>query len=130
MRPRAIVSALAMVMVLGLVGGARAQGLAPLVVGGESYFTVEWNAVERKGQPHVEGYVRNESGFGMMRVQVLVDALDAGGRIVGQRIEWVPGGLTPGSRAYFITRAPAAGATYRVRIFAFDMVQTASSSMP
>lgn len=124
-------AAAALVIVLGLMGSVHAQGLTPLVVGGESYFTLEWNGVERKGQPHVEGYVRNDSGFGMTRVQVLVEALDAGGRVVGQRIEWVaPGGLNPGTRAYFITRAPAADASYRVRIFAFDMIQTASSAMP
>ena len=112
------------VLVLALGVTVLAATLEPLVQGWEQFFRIEWNAGERRGEPVVYGHVVNEWGMPARSVRLLVDALDPAGNVVGQKVTWVPGVLTPGTRAPFEAPAPAAAPTYRVSVFAFDWVQT------
>jgi hypothetical protein len=74
--------------------------------------------------------VSNDWGFAATRVQLLVEALDSSGRIESQTVSWLGHPVPPGSRVYFEVRAPRPAATYRVRVFAFDWLQTASIEAP
>jgi hypothetical protein len=106
-------------------GGALAQGLArltPLVVDGERFFALEWQAAA-DGRPVVYGTIRNEFGFGAQKVRLLVDSLNAAGAVTNQTLVYVPGALLPGSRYYFETRVPAPAASYRVLVFQWEWIQ-------
>lgn len=129
-----------MVRVVVLAGALLAAGaggsasgaelLEPLVLGGERFFAVEWEAAERRGRPVVYGTIGNEWGFPARRVQLLVESLDGSGRVLGQRVTWLGGELMPGTRAWFEARVPVAAPAYRVRVFAWDWIQAASADMP
>lgn len=111
------------VLALALAVSASAAPLTPLVLGWEQFFKIDWQAGERRGRPVVYGHVANEWGMPAGSVRVLVDALDAGGNVVGQQVAWVPGIITPGTRAYFETPAPGPATSYRVSVFSFDWIQ-------
>jgi len=121
---------LSILIALATVNGATAQTLTPLFLGWERYFTLSWEAGQHRGQPGVSGYLKNESGFPTRRIQLLVEAVDASGRVTGQRVSWLGGDLTSGMRGYFEAPAPPPAATYRVSVFAFELVQTAELQAP
>lgn len=97
--------------------------LTPLVLDGERYFTVEWQAADTKGGPEVHGRIRNEWGFAARKVRLLVNSLDAGGAVTAQTITYLPFDLTPGTGAYFAAHVPQA-ASYRVSVFQWEWVQS------
>jgi hypothetical protein len=104
--------------------GCSSQPLEPLVTGSQQFFTLEWQTSRRGNQPLVQGYIRNDWGLAAANMRLLVEGIEPPGRLVGQRIIWLGGQLTPGTRAYFETSMPPAP-TYRVRVFAFDWMQSA-----
>ena len=107
-------------------GSALAQGparLMPLVVDGERFFTLQWQAADERGRPNVSGFIRNEFGFGARKIRLLVDSLDAAGALTNQTLVYVPGDLLPGSRYYFETGVPAPAASYRVLVFQYEWIQ-------
>ena len=113
-------------------GIAHAQDgrLTPLVIGWERFFTITSETVQSGGKTRVAGYLTNEAGFKSQRVRLLVDGLDASGRITGQSIAWVPSpNPGPGGRVYFDEPAPA-GVRHRVSVFAYDWVQSAMFDAP
>jgi hypothetical protein len=113
-----------MVLMLGAGGcGFSTQPVEPLVAGAQRYFTLEWQAASRAGRRLVQGYVRNDWGFAATNLRLLVEGLEHPDRLVSQRIIALGGQLTPGTRAYFETTMPPAS-TYRVRVFAFDWIQS------
>lgn len=87
----------------------------------ERWFKLEWNVTpELGGTSTVDGDIYNASGRCVSRVQLLVQELDASGALVGQRLEWLPGPLPAGERAYFkIAHLPGAD-QYRVSIWSYD----------
>jgi hypothetical protein len=106
---------------------AVAQGpalLKPLVVEGERYFTVQWQAADTNGRSDVHGTIRNEFGFGARKVRLLIDSLDATGAVTAQTIAYVPFALPPGTASYFEARVPARAAAYRVTVFQWEWVQS------
>jgi hypothetical protein len=112
-----------------LVAGAYtvAQGaalLTPLVVNGERYFTLEWQAADTNGRPTVHGHIRNEFGFTANKVRLLIDSLDAAGAVTAQTLAYIPFAVTPGTGAYFEARVPARAASYRVSVFQWDWTQS------
>jgi hypothetical protein len=135
MRRVAAVAAIASLVWLspGLVhaqAGPPPARYSPLVHGWESFFKVTWEPMERRGRPRVGGYVSNEYGFTAMRVQLLVDGLDQSGRVVSQSVSWLGSPIPPGARVYFDVPAPRPAASYRVSVFAFEWLQTASVQTP
>lgn len=122
---------LALLVASATVHGASGQTLTPLVIGWENFFTLTWEQSQERGQPIVSGYIKNNAGFPARRIQLLVEALDASGRVTGQRVSWLGSDLTSGMRAYFEAPAPPPpAATYRVSVFAYDWVQTAEIQAP
>jgi len=129
-RRRSLRSAVLVVARLALgpaVTGAAAALLEPLVVGWEDIFKLDWQAEPHGGRPVVSGHIMNDSGYPVTRVQLLVEALDDRGAVVRQTVDWLPGGgLEPAARAYFEVPAPGSASAYRVRVFAFDRIESPS----
>jgi hypothetical protein len=97
--------------------------LTPRTANWDQFFQVDWNVVRRGAQPVVEGRVRNDWGFPANQIQLLVDALDADGRVVAQRVTRLGANeLPPGIAAPFSVSAPPA-AGYRVSVYAFNWIQ-------
>ena len=123
---RTVCALVVLVVALSAAHLAPAASLTPLVSGWEQFFKLEWQAPAGNGRP-ITGYILNDWGFSASRIQLLVEGLDQGGQVVGQRVEWLGALLTPGMRAYFEVPAPGPAATYRVRVFAFDWLQGSGS---
>lgn len=104
-------------LVLVTFGPGAAQPVSPLVADWDQFFTVQ-------SQPVMGGRsvatVWNSSGWGASRIQMLVEALDAGGQPVSQRVTWLGTDLPAGTRTVFEAAVPAA-ASYRIRVFAFEL---------
>lgn len=103
------------------VGPAR-TGLQPLNLGWERHFSVTWESSQHGGSQVVSGYVNNTSPYDLANLRVLVEALDAGGQVVEQRVGYLPGELRGGGRLYFEVPI-ASAATYRVRVFSYDRLE-------
>jgi hypothetical protein len=90
----------------------------------QRWFRVTWSAEPgRDGERRLRGYVESSLGEPANRVQLLAQALDASGNVIGQRLEWMEELIPPLGRAYFeIPRMPAA-ADYRVTVWAFDRLK-------
>lgn len=117
---------LAVSALLLFTSSALAQGparLTPLVVQGERYFTVQWEAADHQGRPTVHGSILNDFGHTAQKVRLLIDSLDATGAVTAQTIAYVSGDLTPGLRHYFEARLPARAASYRVLVFQWEWIQ-------
>lgn len=97
--------------------------LTPLVVGGERYFKLQWEAADRNGRPGVRGSILNDFGFPAQKIRLLVESLDAAGGVTAQTIGYVAGQITPGTRSYFEVPVPAPAATYRVAMFQWEWLQ-------
>jgi hypothetical protein len=117
---RRIGVALAMVAVLLMgAGGASAAPYSQESL--DRYFRVEVQASASAPQV-LSGYIYNRnSGLAADRMQLVIERLDADGKIIGTSKTWVLGGIPPGGRAYFSTPVEPA-ASYRVQIAGFDWV--------
>ena len=129
MRARVLVIA-ALLGVLAAKADVAAQRLTPHVSGWERYFTVSWETFERRGRPHLSGYVVNKYGSPASRIQLLVESLDSSGQVLEQRVEWLGGDVGPFSRRYFEVAVPQPALKYQVSIFAFDVLQAAFLQAP
>jgi hypothetical protein len=110
--------------------GAPAAPLRPLVLGWQQFFKLDWQPAEKHGRPVLYGHVYNNWGFPATDVRLLVDGLDAAGRVVEQRVEWLGSVVTPGTTAPFEVALARPAASYRVEVFSFDWLQTDGGSMP
>jgi hypothetical protein len=96
-----------------------------LMLGWEQHFTLEWTAEPEQGNARrLTGYIYNRHGESAVSVRVLAQALDQSGAVVGQRIEWVPGGVGGFGRTYFIVPHLPVADTYRVTIWDYTWHQT------
>jgi len=113
---RAVVVALTL---LAATMSATAALLQPLVVDWPQYFRIESESSARDGRTVVKGNVWNTANWSTKRIQLLVDAVDAGGQVVNQKVIWLGVDLAPGTHAAFEVPMPASSA-YRVSVFAFE----------
>lgn len=115
-----------------MASGLRAAEklIEPLLPGWERFFTLDWEVVDPGGRPGVRGYVMNASPYTVTRMQLLLDAVDGSGRVVAQQISWVPGSIGAFSRAYFEIPVRQRAQTYRVRVLAYDRLESASHQAP
>jgi hypothetical protein len=103
-----------------LAEAAAAQPrLQPIVVDQEQIFDITWRIDELEGRPILDGYIANKSFYWAARIQLLVDQLDATGRVVHQQLAWLGVVLFPGERSYFDVSVPDAKARYTVQVYAF-----------
>jgi len=112
--------ALAMMLImLATTGTALAQsfGTSP----DDRTFQVTWNAATtRGGQPAIEGYVGNKTGYSYRFIVLAVDGTDAAGRPLPTTTFYVNGEVSAGDRIYFKNAVPQAGANYRVTVRSYE----------
>src|SRR5213594_599635 len=112
--------ALAMMLTtLATTGTALAQsfGTSP----DDRTFQVTWNAATtRGGQPAIEGYVANKTGYSYRFIVLAVDGTDAAGRPLPTTTFYVNGEVSAGDRIYFKNAVPQAAANYRVTVRSFE----------
>lgn len=94
------------------------------VQGWENYFGLDFAAQEGRGGRDLEGYVYNRYGSPMTNVQVLGQAVDAAGNVLGQKVVWVHGVVPPLDRSYFRVAGLPPAPHYRASIWAFDALQS------
>ena len=125
---RAMVRALVLaVMAAGCatVETTPSASVTTLMPDSERWFKLSWQAVPEKNgdQRRLRGYVVNTYGEAAARVQLLAQALDSSGAVVGQRVEWLPGVVPGFGRAYFeIPKMPKAD-HYRVTVWSYERIQ-------
>ncbi|OLB37528.1 MAG: hypothetical protein AUI04_16395 [Candidatus Rokubacteria bacterium 13_2_20CM_2_64_8] len=120
--------ALALCTLIPAAGWSQ-QIIEPHQPGWERWFKLDWEAGEWRGHPVVKGYLYNASPKTVGDVQLLVDALDAGGGILAQKVSWAAGSpMAPFSRRYFgadaplVAIAPQQPASYRVSVYSYSEI--------
>jgi hypothetical protein len=120
----------AVVMAL-VVGGCATSELTPsasvttLMPDSERWFKLSWDVAPEKDADlrRLRGYVENTYGEAAGRVQLLGQALDGGGAVVGQKIWWLSGAVPGFGRVYFeIPNMPKAD-HYRVTVWTYERIQ-------
>jgi len=124
---RAIVAAL----VLAAAAGCATTDTTPsatvttLMPDSERWFRLSWEASPEKSGDLVRlrGYIENTYGEAAARVQLLGQALDNTGALVGQKIVWLGPTIGGYGRAYFeIANMPKAD-HYRVTVWSYERIQ-------
>jgi hypothetical protein len=90
----------------------------------EQYFQLEWS----KNGSKVNGYVYNNSSRRAVRMQLLVEGVDARGAVLVKTTTWLRD-VPPNNRAYFDVAVQDAP-TYRVSILTFDWVDDRDRRRP
>jgi hypothetical protein len=100
---------------------ASVTSLAP---NAQQWFSVSWAAdPERNGERRLHGHIDSSLGEAANRVQLLAQALDASGNVIGQRLEWMPEMIPALGRAYFEVPKMPVAAQYRVTVWSFDRLK-------
>jgi hypothetical protein len=87
-------------------------------------FRIDWDVRQDAGDTRrLSGYVQNTYGEAADRVQLLGQALDNSGGVVGQRLQWVQGAIPAFGRVYYEIPGMPAAEHYRVTVWAFDRIQ-------
>jgi hypothetical protein len=116
------------IMVGLLLAGCATDAITPsatvttLMPDAERWFRLSWEPVPESDGVHIRlrGYVENTYGEAVGRVQLLVQALDASGNIVDQKIAWVPGAVPAFDRVYYEIPNVLTANRYRVTVWAYD----------
>ena len=83
----------------------------------DRYFKLEWS----KSGRNVNGYVYNSGHRRAVNMQLLVEGLDASGKVVAKTTTWVRD-VPPNNRAFFDVAVPTAP-SYRVSVLSFDWIE-------
>jgi hypothetical protein len=82
---------------------------------------LDWEAAQgRDGRPVITGYIYNDYDRMAINVQLLAEALDASGRVVGRAIAFVSGNVPVLNRNYFSVPLKTSGASYRITVTSFE----------
>ena len=126
-RVRTVFGGVLLATVVAISGAATAlspsASVTTAIQGWERHFRLDWTAQARPSGREIDGYIYNTHGAGASNVQVLAQAFDGNGNLVGQQLAWVPGVVPPLSRSYFKVPGLPAAPAYRVSVWAFDWVQ-------
>ena len=116
-------------LAVALAGCAQTQAqpsaaLISLTPNAERWFKIDVKTSPDRGdERRLHGYIESSLPEAANRVQLLAQALDASGNVVGQRVEWLPEMIPALGRAYFeIPRMPPA-AGYRVTVWSYDRLK-------
>ena len=126
-----------------MVGWGAAAVLAAMVIGTGAgwaqtsggpfahYLRLEWEIAHgRRGQAVVSGYLYNDYGFPAVRVQLLVEGLDASGQTINETAVYIDREVPGLGRAFFEAAVPARGPAYRVTVQFFDWLMAPSGQAP
>jgi hypothetical protein len=101
-----------------------------LVPGWQSKFSIDWKVQPSKsGTNIVYGRIHNHYGQHASPFRVLGMAVDASGKVIGQRIESVPGGVPGFTDVYFEIDKLAPAATYRVTVWDYTFIEARGGNM-
>jgi hypothetical protein len=93
-----------------------------LTYGWENRFDVQWTVEPDTGQTRtISGRVADRGPTGVDRMRLLVQALDASGHPVAQRLVWLSSGV-----GYFEVRGMPAADHYQVSVWDYSRIETAS----
>lgn len=84
----------------------------------EHWLKIDWKVAGQPGRAVVWGHVYNDFGLAARDVSLLVEGLDASGRVVTRAVARVPFVVTPGTHGYFET-VVAPAADYRVSVHSY-----------
>jgi hypothetical protein len=96
--------------------------LTTLTPGADQWFRVTWEPASESDGKHVRlsGYVENTYGEAVGKVELLGQALDAGGNVVGQRIVSMPDAVPAFARRYYEIPTILTATQYRVSVWAYQ----------
>jgi hypothetical protein len=103
----------ASVLLLCLLAGGAAAVLAQSTTDADRFFGLEWSNGERRGRPNVSGYVVNAYRVRAANMRLLVESLDANGKVVDTTSGAIAD-VPPGARVYF--EVPVRQKTPRARV--------------
>jgi hypothetical protein len=115
------------------VGGCSAGGghavevgdRTTLIYGWENRFGVEWTVDPETPQTRVvRGAVFNRASTAADRMRVLVQASDASGRPLAQRLVWLPAGVPGVGGAYFEVQGMPVADQYRVTVWDYTTFES------
>jgi hypothetical protein len=122
----------ALVMGLTATGAPAWSQEAPApegqVYGADQFFHLVWEPVEYGGQVSIGGYVTNNYGLEAIHVRLIVESLDATGRVIARTIGYVNYPIPPSSRGFFEIFPPGRASRYRVSILSWDWRRSPSGS--
>jgi hypothetical protein len=98
--------------------GVDAQGGRTTIHGNVGTITLDWRATQdRAGRPLIAGHVITYGGMsGYCRTVLLIETLDAEGRVVAKNIGYIPGYVGGYDNVYFEEPVRTPGPDYRVSI--------------
>ena len=101
-----------------------------LVPGWQSKFSLEWQVQPSKdGSNILYGRIRSNYGQFASHFRVLGMAVDASGKVIGQRIGDVPGGVPGFTQVYFEIDKLAPAASYRVTVWDYYVIEGRGGNM-
>ena len=91
----------------------------------ERWFRINWEVSPDRGggTRKLSGYVENTYGEPAGRIQLLGQALDASGTVVGQKITWLPFAIAGFGRAYYEIPGMPPADHYRVTVWSYERIQ-------
>lgn len=110
----------ALLLLVAGATGAWTEALLEAAPGWDRFFGLTWEAAEWRGQPTVAGRIVNRYGHTAVDVRLLIEGLDAQGRVARQTVARLPGELGGFSSTAFEVVQPSRFRAYRVRVFSFD----------
>lgn len=132
--PKSIVSWIGLALIAVVVSACATGGdpltsrteYETLMPGWESKFTLDWKVEPAQdGTSRLYGRVSSHYGQYAEPFRVLGLAVDQGGKVVGQRIAWVPGGVPGFAQVYFEIGPLAGAASYRVTVWDYTLLEAA-----
>ena len=116
MAGRSVAALLAALLIAAGAGWAQTSG-GPFA----HYLRLDWEVTKgRRGQALVSGSLYNDYGFPAVRVQLLVEGVDASGQTINETVVYIDREVPARGRASFEAAVPARGAAYRVTVHFFD----------
>jgi hypothetical protein len=95
-----------------------------LVPGWQSKFSLDWKVQPSKdGTNIVYGQIHSHYGQFASPFRVLGMAVDPSGKVIAQRIGWVPGGVPGFTQVYFEIDKMVAAASYRVTVWDYSFIE-------
>ena len=132
MLPRSLVSWLTLGVIIVAVSACASIGnpltdpteFDSLAPGWESKFSIDWNvAPGRDGTNRLYGRITSHYGQYASPFRVLGMAVDSSGKVVAQRIEWVPGGVPGFGHVYFEIDHLTVAPSYRVTVWDYTLLE-------
>jgi len=116
----------ALAIVLAAVA-ATAQDQEGRVYGADQFFELTWEPVEHGGRRSVAGYVINTYGLEAVNVRLMVESLDASGKVTAKAIGYVNYPIPPSSRGFFEVFPLGMPSSFRVYVLSWNWRRSPSN---